>query len=127
MATNHGTSEPILIGGEEFASLGKIEISPVLDEDINVLPPSPVDDGTVISVAMSENINPYGCLAFPKVCPPLYGKPGSIAEITGIPANEPDFVADHHWIAMMRLVDRALRHKYKGTIVGNYDTPGPRE
>ncbi len=125
MAVNYGTSNPIKIGGEEFSSLGDIHVSPAAGEDINVLPPATVDDGTIPSVAMTENINPYGCLAFPKVCPPLYGKVGSIAEITGIPANRPDFVADHHWIPMMRLVDLALRHKYKGTIIGKYDTPGP--
>ena len=43
---------------------------------------------------------------------------------TGVPFGRPDYIADHHWIALMRQIDQMLLHHYRGHIIGEADTPG---
>ena len=66
----------------------------------------------------------YSIVIFQKITPPMYGQDGSISRTTGIPANEPDFIADVHFIGIMRAIDDMTRHRYTGYIGGSYDTPG---
>jgi hypothetical protein len=52
--------------------------------------------------------NQYKDVSFPKICPPLYGDDNSVARHTGLPINRPDYVADYHFISLMRIIDRML-------------------
>lgn len=121
---NWGTSSRIRIGGESFSPQQGMTISPISGEGIEVLPPKPKGDGTP-SEAMYAYRNGDRDFIFQKITPPMYGPNNSIARVTGIPANEPDFIADYHYVGVMRAIDDMLRHRYKGTLIGNYDTPTP--
>lgn len=120
---NWGTSSRIRIGGEKLSFQKGMTLSPINGEGIEVLPPRP--NGDTPSEAMYAYRNSDRDFTFQKITPPMYGQEGSIARITGIPANEPDYIADFHYIGIMRAIDDMLRHRYKGTLTGNYDTPTP--
>lgn len=120
---NNGTSPRIGIGGETLSAQKSASISPVNNEDIVAKPPEPVND-TEPSYAMYAYRNNDRDFIFQKISPPLYGDDGTPARYTGIPANEPDFIADFHYIGIMRSIDDMLRHRYSGYISGNYNTPG---
>ena len=121
MANNFGTSSRINIGGESLVALKGLILSPVAKSEHYATPPAP--KGSEPSEAMTNYVNQFRDFAFQKICPPEYGLDGSIARITGLPANEPDFIADHHFIGIMRAIDDMLQHRYKGTIGGSYSGP----
>ena len=122
MATNYGTSSRIKIGGESFSPQKGMTLSPIDGEGLVAVPPSP--NGTQPSAAMTEFQNRNRDFLFQKITPPMYGPDNSIARLTGIPANEPDFIADFHFISMMRAVDDIVRPRYQGYVAGDYNTPG---
>ena len=98
-------------------------LSPVYGEGLEVTPPSPTK--STPGKEMTLYHNQYRDFAFQKISPPDYGDSGSLARITGGPANEPDMVADFHFIALTRAVDQMLYPVYEGYIKGEYDTPEP--
>jgi hypothetical protein len=69
-------------------------------------------------------VNKFRDFAFQKITEPDYGNKNCIARTTGVVANRPDFIADYHFISLMRIVDDLLQHNYKGTIEGNYSNVG---
>ena len=99
-------------------------ISPIDNSDLVALPPS-VKDEDQPSEAMYAYQNADRDFIFQKITPPMYGPDDSIARTTGVPANEPDFIADFHFIGIMRAIDHMLEHRYSGYISGTFDTPGP--
>ena len=121
MAT--GTSPSLPIGGEDFTQLKDLRLSPVDGEGVSVLPPEPV--GTMPSEAMTRFQNQFRDFAFQKISPPVYGVPGSLPEKTGLPGNEPDFIADFHFISLMRIIDQMLYYGKdpKSYIGGDFNTP----
>ena len=123
MAT--GTSPRIIITGEDYAVIKKLELSPVTGDDVVVDPPLPVN-GNMPSQAMYDYQNKYKDFSFQKICPPDYGPRDSLPRLTGMPANNPDYVADFHFIALMRIIDHILQHRYVGYIGGSYNTPRPQ-
>lgn len=122
---NHGTSNKIKITGESFTVLRGFKLSAVDGRDIEALPPKP--NGTLPSEAMYIFQNPYPDFAFSKVSPPDFGvSVNCAARITGLPANNPDYIADFHYIGLMRCIDKMLEHNYVGVIKGNYTTPSSK-
>jgi hypothetical protein len=119
---NFSVSPRIQIGGQSFSPQHGINLSPVENSDLEATPPNP--NGDQPSEAMYAYQNHDKDFNFQKITPPMYGPNDSIARHTGIPANEPDFIADFHFIGIMRAVDDMLRHRYSGYIGGSYDTPG---
>lgn len=127
--TNSGTSVGITIAGQQLKQLlqkgGLLKISKV-DYRGCAKPPEPNKD-TTPSEAMSY-VNKFRDFAFQKITQPDYGNPDNgftqhdLSVITGFPANEPDFIADFHFISLMRIVDDLMQHKYKGTIQGEYNS-----
>jgi hypothetical protein len=97
-------------------------ISAIRDASLVAQPPIGNNDSTP-SEAMSY-VNKYRDFAFQKISQIDYGYDDNIARYTGVPANQPDFIADFHFIALMRIIDDLLQHKYKGTIVGDYTNTG---
>ena len=122
MASN-GTSPRIPIGGEEFVTVKRMQLSPIEGDGAAASPPVPVNK--MPSQAMYMFQNKYKDFAFQKICPPDYGPDGSLPRLTGVPANKPDYVADFHFIAMMRIIDDILTHKHESYIGGSFDTPSP--
>ena len=121
---NFGTSSRINIGGESLKALQGLKISPVENSTLYATPPSP--NNSEPSVAMTAYVNKFRDFAFQKISPPEFGYEDTcIAKVTGIPANEPDYISDTHFIALMRAIDDMLQHRYKGTIIGGYNNPGP--
>lgn len=121
---NFGTSSRIRIGGQNFQARQGMIISPILNDSFQSVPPSP-NDGTP-SPAMYAYQNHDKDFIFQKICPPLYKiNDGDISEITGLPINEPDFIADFHFIGLMRAIDDMCRHRYSGYIGGSTDGPTP--
>ena len=123
MAT--GTSPRIRITGEDFTTVMKMELSPVTGDGVIVDPPVPTEDG-MPSQAMYDYQNKYKDFSFEKICVPDYGPDDSLPRLTGMPANDPDYIADFHFIALMRIIDHILQHRYVGYIGGDYSTPKPR-
>lgn len=123
MAGNFGSSSRIKIGGETLTPQQGLSLSPIDDADLVAVPPEP--NGDQPSQAMYNYRNRDKDFMFQKITPPMYGQDDSIARLTGIPANEPDFIADFHFIGLMRAIDDMTRHRYSGYIGGSYDTPGP--
>ena len=120
-----GTSPPINIGGEEFKPRKGVKLSEINDADLVANPPTP--NGTEPSEMMSKFQNPYREFAFDKISMPNYGNSNTaLARYTGIPANKPDYISDHHFIGIMRCIDSMLRQGYSGRITGDYDTPNAR-
>lgn len=125
---NNGTSGGIHIGGESFVvGGGNTVLSPTISVGTGN---APTPNGDRPSEAMNKYVNKFRDFAFQKICPPDYGPDDkstnndssgvSIARITGIPANEPDYISDHHFIGIMRAIDDMLTHSYKGQIIGSY-------
>lgn len=121
MASN-GTSGRVSVGGQDFLKRNKFQLSPVENDGVSAVPPTPT--GNVPTQDMYAYQNNYKDVSFPKICPPTYGNDKCVARLTGIPINKPDFIADFHFISLMRSIDRMLQHRYKGTITGTYSTPG---
>ncbi len=121
---NFGTSPRIHIGGEPFSPQKALTLSPIENSDLEATPPQP--NGDQPSEAMYAYQNHDRDFIFQKITPPMYGADDSIARYTGVPANEPDFIADFHFIGLMRAIDDMTRHRYKGYIGGSYDTPGTK-
>lgn len=83
--------------------------------------PSPNADGTPSD---AFNVSDASSLfTFSKICPPDYGTNDSIARYTGVPINKPDFVADFHFIGLMRATDKLLMPKNRAVIGGSANTP----
>ena len=124
-----GTSPKIPITGEDFRTLSGVETSPIEGDGLEALPPLPSGaNHDLPSEAMYRYQNQYRDFAFQKITPPDYGWANNLARITGLPANVPDFVADFHFIGMMRSIDDMI-HKstqYKGVITGSWETPKPK-
>lgn len=123
--TNYGVSSRINIGGESLKEnvLSGFQISNTYSDMLVASPPLPNEDSTP-SEGMTY-INKFRQFAFQKIALPLFGDEKCIARHTGIPANEPDFISDHHFISLMRIIDDKLQHKYKGTIMGDYTNVNP--
>ena len=121
--SNYGTSPRIPIGGEPFSPQHGITLSPIDNSDMVAIPPSPNGDGTP-SFAMYKYVNEDRDFTFQKITPPMYGPDDSVARYTRVPANEPDFIADFHFIGLMRAIDNMVRPGYSGYIGGSFDTPG---
>ena len=119
--SNFGTSSRIRIGGESNTAQHGLEISPIENSDLVATPPEPIGDQP--SQAMYAYRNHDRDFIFQKISPPLYGHEGCVARYTGIPANEPDFIADFHFIGLMRAIDDMVQHRYAGYISGSYNTP----
>ena len=119
---NFGTSSRIRINGAVMSPQKAMTLSPINDKDLVAIPPNPIGDQP--SEAMYAYRNRDRDFTFQKITPPMYGQNDSIARLTGIPANEPDFIADFHFIGIMRAIDDMCRHRYSGYIGGTYDTPG---
>ena len=100
-----------------------MKLSPVANDGLVASPPLPKNDGTP-SDAMYYYRNHDRDFIFQKITPPMYGPDDSIARCTGIPANEPDFIADFHFIGLMRAIDNMALDRYNGYIGGSYNTPG---
>lgn len=83
--------------------------------------PVPKADGT-LSMGMSWT-DASMQFTFAKICPPDYGTDDSIARYTGIPINNPDFVADFHFIGLMRATDKILKPEVIQHISGSYNSP----
>ena len=115
------TTTPINIPGTKFNRLSLTNISPV---DPLKVEHTPEPKGTQPSQAMKKYQNQYSEFAFSKISPPLYGNKDSIARHTGLPANKPDFIADYHFIGLMRSIDDILTPLYTGYIGGTTTTPG---
>ena len=122
MPSNFGTSSRIRIGGESFSPQVAMKLSPLDGSDLVAVPPEP--NGDQPSEAMYAYRNRDRDFIFQKISPPMYGQDGSISRTTGIPANEPDFIADVHFIGLMRAIDDMTRHRYSGYIGGTFNTPG---
>lgn len=119
-----GTSPIVPIPGAELQARNYMKISPIQGDGVIATPPVP--NGTMPSVAMSRYQNSYRDFAFQKITPPDYGYDDKcIARITGLPINEPDYIADYHFIGMMRCIDDMLQHGYVGYIGGTWETPKP--
>lgn len=123
MAT--GTSPRIIITGEDFTIMKRMELSPVSGDGVMAEPPLPVNND-MPSQAMYDYQNKYRDFSFEKICAPDYGPDESLPRLTGMPANKPDYVADFHFIALMRIIDHILQHRYVGYIGGSYNTPRPQ-
>lgn len=118
-----GTSTNIGITGEEYGSnIRNWFASPAINDGASGHPPLPNKDGSA-SIAMLEFINNDPEFAFSKICPPLYGPVQSMPRMTGLPGNDPDYIADFHFIGVMRSIDHILQPRYRGTIDGRYITP----
>ena len=125
MINNYGVSRLIRISGQKFTLLNGFKISNI-SEFVNVVkPPTPSNSGDVEKLVAYTN--KHSDFTFQKVCPPLYGPNYSTARYTGIPANEPDHIADFHFIGIMRTVDDILIAKYKGYIAGTWGTVLPKK
>lgn len=86
----------------------------------------PKPNGSLPSEAMMIYQNPYRDFAFQKITPPYYGnKENCLPRYTGIPANNPDFIADYHFIGIMRLIDKFTNHHYTGFIGGKISPVNP--
>ncbi len=122
-----GTSPKIPITGEDFRTLKGMVTSPVANDGLEADPPLP--NGTMPSEAMYKYQNQYRDFAFQKIAYPDYGYSGNIANVTGRPANQPDFIADFHFIGMMRSIDDMIHQStiYKGVITGKWNTPKPKK
>ena len=118
-----GTSARIPIGGEEFVTVKRMKLSPIEGDGATGVSPVPVNE--MPSQAMYMFQNKYKDFALQKICPPDYGPEGSLPRLTGVPANKPDYIADYHFISLMRIIDDILTHKHEGYIDGGYNTPGP--
>lgn len=121
-----GTSPIIGVDNPDFKARKGMKLSPAISNGQHAMSPSPTGDGTTPSVAMYRYQNKYRDFAFQKITPPDYGYSSkSVARVTGVPANEPDFIADYHFIALMRCIDDMLQHGYVGYISGSWNTPKP--
>ena len=123
MINNYGVSRLIRISGQEFTLLNGFKISTIGVTGV-VNPPTPNNSGDVDKLIAYTN--KHSDFTFQKVCPPLYGPDNSTARYTGIPANEPDHIADFHFIGIMRSIDDILIPHYKGFISGVWSTVGSK-
>ena len=118
-----GTSGRVSVGGQDFLKRNKFQLSPVENDGVSAVPPSP--SGDTPTQDMYAYQNNYKDFSFTKICPPTYGNDNCVARLTGIPINKPDFIADFHFISLMRLVDKFMQHSYKGYLGGTITTVKP--
>lgn len=120
-STNNGTSVPQNISGTQLTiNRGSQLIQTHLAAN-GLNAPRPNKDG---SPSQAFNLSDASALfTFQKICPPDYGTSDSIARYTGIPINKPDFIADFHFIGLMRAADKFLLPKNKALIGGSGNTP----
>lgn len=121
---NFGTSRSFHISGEDFVILKGFTLSKIKDADLVVDPPKPENSSDILSI--TKYLNKHRDFTFQKICPPLYGPDDSTARYTGIPANQPDHVADFHFIGIMRAVDDIISPRYTGYISGNWNSINPK-
>ncbi len=120
-----GTSPIIPINRAEFKLQNGYKLSAIKDAELVAQSPKPKGDEP--SPAMLKFQNQFPEFAFDKISPPDYGLDKSVARITGLPANKPDYIADYHVIGLMRCIDFMLSQGYNGQIDGNWETPIPKE
>lgn len=125
MSTNYATSRIVNISGQEFTVLKGFFLSPIVNSGNLASPPTPRDSSDVLGI--TAYVNKHQHFTFSKICPPLYGDQKSVARFTGIIANEPDYVADFHFIGLMRTIDDMLLHKYSGYISGHWQSIGAKK
>lgn len=123
--SNFGVSRIIPISGQEFAVLKGFKLSKIEDADFVAKPPKPSSNSDILGI--TAYVNKHHHFTFAKISPPLYGDDKSVARHTGIIANEPDYVADFHFIGLMRAIDDMLLPKYSGYIEGKWDSIGVKQ
>lgn len=123
-STNYSTSTRIKIGGQSNKQNNLLKghvITTETSDDVSC----PKISGTNPSAVFYQYKNKYADFAFTKLSGPLYGDNESIARITGIPMNHPDYIADFHFIGLMRSLDDMNKHKYQGKIQVDPDNVNP--
>ena len=121
MSTNKGTSPQIEINGTPVTLNrgSQLIVTHSVGNGLNA--PVPKADGTLSDAFNMSDAS--ALFTFAKICPPDYGTDNSIARYTGVPINNPDFVADFHFIGLMRATDKLLMPKNRAVITGGFDTP----
>jgi hypothetical protein len=119
--TNKGTTPQIQINGTTVTLNrgSQLIVTHAVGNGLNA--PSIKKDGTPSEMFNMSDAS--SLFTFAKICPPDYGTDDSVARYTGVPINNPDFIADFHFIGLMRATDKLLIPKNKAVITGNFDTP----
>jgi hypothetical protein len=121
MSTNTGTSPQIKINGTTVTLNRGSQLYDPHSVGNGLNAPTPLKDGTPSD---AFNVSDASALfTFSKICPPDYGTNDSIARYTGVPINKPDYVADFHFIGLMRATDKLLMPKNRAMITGSFNTP----
>ena len=82
---NDGTSNSVVIRGEEFTLLKSFKISNVINSDVVASPPVISSNSDIFPLV--AYVNKHKNFTFSKIAPPLYGDDKSVARYTGLPAN----------------------------------------
>lgn len=123
MSTNTGTSSQITINGTTVTLNRGSQLISTHSVGNGLNAPSPNADGTPSDAFNMSDAS--SLFTFSKICPPDYGTDNSIARYTGVPINKPDYVADFHFIGLMRATDKLLMPKNRAVIGGSVNTPSP--
>ena len=83
-----------------------------------VNPPQLTSQG--LSQALVKWVNPYPDIAFQKIVLPHFD---GVYKFTAQISNDPDFIKDYHFIALMRCIDLYNKDVYSGNINIHGDTP----
>ena len=120
---NYGISPRLYFSDEQFKVLHGFKLSQVDGEGLQALPPSIKNSAGSEAIELMQT--PFSEFAFNHIEYPSYGDKDCIAQVTGIPINKPDFIADYHYISLARCIDELLmRNFYKGKLKGKFSTPG---
>lgn len=116
--SNNSVSPKFLITNQKFTAQSDNTVKRYTTGSVS--PPTFPASG--VSTAIKKWINPYPDIAFEKIILPQWK---GISEYTTQVSNQPDYIKDYHFIALMRCCDYFLETKYVGLIEGNTNPPSP--
>lgn len=123
--SNTGVSYKFLITAQNFnqnqsGSIKRYKVGAISPPVISVFKGQP-------SYGITKWINPYPDIAFEKVVLPQWGNSDANNAYTKatLISNEPDYIKDYHFIALMRCADFYNNDTFQAVITGNADDVQP--
>ena len=115
--SNNGVSYRFLIDGTK---LKQNKYGQVQRYSLDAVNPPALQQGDKISTSLLKWVNPYPQISFQKIILPYFD---GVYKYTTQVSNDPDFIKDYFFIALMRCIDLYNKDVYNAVINSIYDSP----
>lgn len=114
---SNGVSYRFLIDGTK---LKENKYGSVQRYSLDAVKPPKIQQGNKISMSLLKWVNPYPQISFQKIILPYFD---GVYKYTTQVSNDPDFIKDYFFIALMRCIDLYNKDVYDALINQNHDGP----